>query len=154
MNLNKENLQEMFTHALRESPDECCGLIAGSENDSKIYVYPCKNIQNKLHQKNPEEYPRDSSTAYYIDPLDYLNISKKAQKKGLNIWGVYHSHINQKTEAYFSGEDRRNALFLGVDAPLYKTYIVISVMEGKVTDIRSYQWNTEKKDFEENIIKL
>ena len=65
--LEKEQLDEIHRHALEEYPNECCGIVVGDpgHNDDNV-VHRCENIQNKLHEKDPENFTRDARTAYNI----------------------------------------------------------------------------------------
>ena len=89
----------------------------------------CRNIQNELHAKDPQRYPRDARTAYYIDPKDLLRIGE-LEREGFDVAVIYHSHID--AGAYFSETDRRKALVGGEPAYPAATYVVISVVAGQV----------------------
>ena len=60
--LNKEALEKIYSHAIQEYPDECCGIVTGDGMGITI-VHKCTNIQNELHEKDPERYVRDARTA-------------------------------------------------------------------------------------------
>lgn len=83
--------QAIIDHALRDQPNEACGLVAGPfEADVVAAVYPCGNDEA-------------SPTVYTINPLDHLRADRDAQGNGHEIVGVYHSHTH--TEAYPSPTD-------------------------------------------------
>ncbi len=149
--IDKTDLDQIFEHALGEYPFECCGIITGPEaNEGNRIVYRCINIQNSLHEGNPEEHPRDARTAYYIDPDELLKILKVTREKSHSIKAFYHSHTENK--AYFSEEDKKRALFYGEPTYPGVKYIVVSVIDGKVNEVKIYFWNEKKKDFrEENL---
>jgi len=129
--LNKEALEKIYSHAIQEYPDECCGIVTGDGMGITI-VHKCTNIQNELHEKDPERYVRDARTAYHIDPKEMLNIFKDAEKKGLKVIAFYHSHPDHA--AYFSQEDVDLAMF--GDEPSYPDaeYIVVSLSNGKADE--------------------
>jgi len=58
---------------------------------------------------------------------------------------IYHSHID--AGAYFSETDRRNAM-LG-DEPTYPdaTYVVTSVVDGRVDGMAAFRWDATQRDF-------
>ena len=80
--ISQDNLEQIRKHALKEYPSECCGIIAGlidaEEND---VLFHCTNIQNKLHEMDPETYTRDAKTAYNIDPRELLKIFSEIESK-------------------------------------------------------------------------
>lgn len=134
-------------HAEECYPEECCGLITGFEDNPELAeeVIPCTNIQNKMHAENPVEFPVNASRAYVIDPSELLRGQKKMREKKQALRMIYHSHID--TEAYFSAEDLRLAVFDG--EPLYPgiIYLICSVCLGKCTDMRFYRWDSHQKKY-------
>lgn len=140
--LKQETLSEIYDHAKDELPNECCGAIL--ETDTGERVRRCGNVQDELHEKDPDRYPRDARTAYYIDPVSLLKIYRASEAQQLKA--LYHSHPNR--EAYFSKKDKADAI--AGDIPTYPgtTYLVISVHED--TDrrsIKAFAWDETAKDF-------
>lgn len=146
--ISKEKLEEIHRHTLREYPCECCGIIIGKEDvDSEDILFPCTNIQDKLHAMDPQTYVRDARTAYTIDPRELMKIFKETEKKGMRIKIFYHSHPEH--DAYFSEEDKRMALFDG--EPVYPGagYLVVSVYNRTIKSNALYLWNPVSTSFEE-----
>jgi proteasome lid subunit RPN8/RPN11 len=142
-----DRFTEAFEHAVQEYPHEACGILLGkpdSEKDDELFK--CTNIQNKMHELDPETFTRDARTAYYIDPKELMSIFKKAESEGLSVKMFYHSHPDH--DAYFSEEDKKMALFDG--EPVYPDarYMVISVYNKEVKDKAVFEWNSESKTFE------
>jgi proteasome lid subunit RPN8/RPN11 len=151
--LSKEDLQNIYQHAIDDYPDECCGIvIAPPGGGMGGTVFRCTNIQNKMHKEDPISYPRTARTAYLIDPKEQLKILTETEEKGMILKAFYHSHPNH--QAYFSETDRREAMF--GDEPAYPgtAYVVVSVIDRQVKDARCYLWDKEKKDFVERTLEL
>ena len=142
MILTPEERERIQSQAIAEYPAESCGVVLARPGERKLL--PCRNIQNELHARDPERYPRDARTAYYIDPADLLRIGR-LEGEGFTVTVIYHSHID--AGAYFSETDRRNAM-LG-DEPSYPqaTYVVTSVVAGRVDAMAAFRWNPDKRDF-------
>lgn len=123
LTLQPKTLSQICDHAKSEFPNECCGIILGSE--AQEFVRKCRNIQNELHQEDPDKYPRDARTAYVIHPDDLIAVHKEAETQQRQIKAFYHSHPNHA--AYFSEKDKADATVW--DEPAYPgaTYLVISV---------------------------
>ena len=140
-------MAEAREHALAEYPNECCGIVIGkpdhTEND---IVFQCTNIQNQLHEKDPQTYSRDARTAYFIDPRELMGIMKKVAEQDLVIKLFYHSHPEH--DAYFSDEDESMALF--DNEPTYPDarYLVISVYNREIRDQAFFEWSPESCTFE------
>lgn len=147
--LDKNSLKMIYEHAVEEYPDECCGVVTGDGKGFSV-VHRCRNIQNELHNKDPDRYKRDARTAYYIDPKEILSIFNDAEKSGLKVIAFYHSHPNNA--AYFSQEDRDMAMF--GDEPSYPDaeYIIISLSGSIISETASFKWDDSKKDFQKRLI--
>lgn len=84
-------LRQMIAHCLDGLPDEACGLVAGSTGDDVASVcYPARNAAA-------------SARVYEVDPRDLLAADRDAERQGLEIMGVFHSHTH--TGAYPSPTD-------------------------------------------------
>ncbi len=73
---------EMIVQALREAPNECCGLFAGVVRDGKARVeriYPLVNAAA-------------SPVLYESDPRSMLDAYRDMTARGLDVVAVYHSH--------------------------------------------------------------
>jgi proteasome lid subunit RPN8/RPN11 len=128
-----------------EYPAECCGvlLVRDAPTGDRVLM-PCRNIQDELHDKDPQRHPRDSRTAYFIDPKDLLAIGRR-EGQGYRVATIYHSHID--TGAYFSPTDRQNALIDGEPAYPDAVYVVLSVVERRVVDAAAFVWDSGTRDF-------
>ncbi len=104
MILTGDELARVHAQAVAEYPAECCGvlLVRDAPTGDRVLI-PCRNIQDELHDKDPQRHPRDSRTAYFIDPKDLLAIGRR-EGQGYRVATIYHSHID--TGAYFSPTDR------------------------------------------------
>ena len=142
MILTPDERDRVCAQAVAEYPAESCGviLVRGEERQ----LLPCRNVQDELHARDPERYPRDARTAYYIDPTDLLRIGRQ-EGEGFTVAVIYHSHID--AGAYFSETDRRNALFGGEPAYPQATYVVTSVMGGRADAMAAFRWNATQRDF-------
>ena len=146
MVLDDKDIAQIHRHAVKEYPYECCGIVIGPGDGSLPHkVYECTNIQNMLHKKDPQRYPRDAKTAYNIDPGEQKRIFKLVEEKGWQIKAFYHSHPDHP--AYFSEEDKKMAMW--GDDPIYPEtiYIIVSVLNGEIKETIAFKWNEEDKRF-------
>ncbi len=117
-------------HAIDGLPHEACGMLAAKPDSGDVDVeaiYPCRNAAA-------------SPRLYEVHPLDHLRADRDAESKGLQIVGVYHSHI--RSDPYPSPTDVARA----VDPAWH--YVLVSVRllrertEGQLHDpnqmVRSY----------------
>lgn len=143
----------MIQHAEKEYPNECCGIVIGPKGIHKaIGVFPIKNIQNELHAKDPERYPREAKTAYFMDPKEVKIVEKEAVDKDFEIKIYYHSHPDHGV--YFSDEDKAMACPWGEPNDPNISFLVIGVDKGETQGASLFYWNDTKKDFLERKLKL
>lgn len=141
----------MVARCEAEYPEESCGLVLGEAgaDPHALEVVPMENIQNRMHERDPERFPRDARTAYYLDPLQLHRTTEAMEERGLAMRAIYHSHPDH--DAYFSKKDREDAAPPDLGEPLFPdcAYIVFSVREGRTVDVKGYVWVESQKDFEE-----
>ncbi len=142
MTLTRGERAAIEAQAIEEYPAESCGVVLVRGVERRLLR--CRNIQDELHARDPARHPREARTAYYIDPQDLLRIGR-LEDEGFLVAVIYHSHID--AGAYFSPTDRRQAM-LG-DRPVYPdaTYIVTSVVGGRVEAVTAFRWSGGDGDF-------
>lgn len=120
-------LHELFQHARHSAPEECCGLIVGTEREPFARAVPCRNEMTRLHQQDPSAWPRDNRNGFYMRPDDYRPwLEPEGEER---VTAVYHSHVG--FGCYLSDEDlayAEHALFPFPEAD----QIVVSVGEERV----------------------
>jgi proteasome lid subunit RPN8/RPN11 len=148
--LTAEELDTIQRHARADYPSEACGVLlvrSGAPGDvAERRLLACRNIQDELHAKDPERFPRTARTAYYIAHADLLEIGRR-EGEGFEVRVIYHSHID--AGAYFSETDRRNALVDGSPTYPQATYVVVAVADGRVVETRAHRFNAEGQNFVE-----
>ena len=109
------------------------------------------NIQNIMYAKDPQSYPRDATIAYVMEPKELLTVLKETNSGKAILKAFSHSHPNHN--AYFSAEDKRQAMC--GDEPSYPdaVYLVISIYDREAKTIRAYVWNDQVKDFLETELR-
>lgn len=143
----------MIFHAEKDYPEETCGILLGpQEIDKAIGVFPIKNIQNELHEKDPERYSREAKTAYFMDPKEVKIVEKEAKDKDFEVKIYYHSHPDHGV--YFSEEDKAMACPWGEPNDPNVGFLVIGVDQGKTKGASLFSWSEDKKDFLERKLKL
>jgi proteasome lid subunit RPN8/RPN11 len=106
--------KEIVEQALREFPNEACGLIA-AEAGVPVKVFPMTNA--------------DPAT-YRLDGKEQLHVFDELDERGWDLWGIYHSHTH--SEAYPSETDRRLAFYPD------SRYLVLSVADREAPVLRSF----------------
>ena len=110
--IKKEDFDKIYEHALKERPDEACGLIAGTDRDDGVReikkVYLLTNIDH-------------TNEHFSIDPKEQLAAIKDMRANELKPLGNWHSHPESPSRP--SEEDKR----LANDSKA--SYLIISLAE-------------------------
>jgi [CysO sulfur-carrier protein]-S-L-cysteine hydrolase len=143
-------LNEMGGHALETHPEECCGLLVGRAERLFEEVHRCRNEMTRLHQQDPQAWPRDGRSAFHMNETDYQRVQHHADTTGRRVTGVYHSHVD--AGAYFSELDQdfvRQPLF-----PFpHVEHFVLSVLDRKVHEVAAFRWDAAASRFEGRLVR-
>ena len=134
--LTQQLISEIAEHAEQEYPYECGGMLIGRfEGDRKTVTetFPLENAREKEARHN----------RVLILPKDVLRAEKYARENKVDVVGYYHSHPEDR--AVPSQYDLDHAL------PVW-SYVIASVIEGKVADIRSWEMENDRSKFNEEKI--
>ena len=123
----------MHEHAESTFPNECCGFFYGSDETTRN-VTMARMVQNSKEG--------DQRRRFEISAFDYMQAEKFATENNLTLLGIYHSHPNHPAKP--SEHDLKQAV------PFF-SYIIISVMDGKVENTTSWRLDDKLKFMEESI---
>ena len=142
--LSRGIVEELIAHAVSTFPEECCGFVV--DRSGELSVVRVTNVQNQKHAEHPEQFPRDAKIAYTMGP-EAAPVLVDHDRGRLTIHAIYHSHPQHA--AYFSAEDKRQATVW--DEPSYPdaAQVVLSVMDGRVRDVKAFRWDANARDFVE-----
>lgn len=126
----------MIEDAVSSFPDECCGFMFGSEDQEGNRI-----VNDMLVVDNSKE--GDKTRRFEISPFDYLKAEQYATDNNVLLLGIYHSHPNHP--AIPSEHDRKAA-------QPYFSYVIISVLNNEIINLRSWRLNEEGQFDEEKII--
>jgi proteasome lid subunit RPN8/RPN11 len=144
--LSVEALAELYAHARRDYPNECCGIVFGPKGAAAAdRALPCANIQNDLHAQDPATHARDARTAYNLGASDLFKLGKSL-RGDTPAKIIYHSHVD--VGAYFSDTDQTAAVMDG--EPSYPVeYVVIDVQKDRVCGAAQFAWDAAARRYVE-----
>lgn len=146
---NTQQLQQLCSYAEKTYPEECCGLLLGTNSQITKKIVKIWQTENSWQAEDWQEWDRlgsetNKQNRFSIAPQDILAARKWARQSQLDIIGVYHSHCDG--EAIPSEFDRAIAW------PFY-SYIIIGVQAGVATDVRCWTLDQQHQFVSETIIK-
>jgi proteasome lid subunit RPN8/RPN11 len=142
--LPRELLLEVFQHARECYPEECCGLLTGTDTEGPLHEVRCTNVQSQRVARG--ESNLDASRAFWIDEQELLHALRAADSSGEKLLVIYHSHVD--TAAYLSHTDLAGALDPDGE-PLYpgSAQLVVSVHESGVGEAALFVWDPAERAF-------
>jgi proteasome lid subunit RPN8/RPN11 len=132
--VSNELHNQINAHVESAYPEEGAGFLIGVEGEVKeIVALPNAREDEARHNR------------FLITPEEYLKAELTADKLGLSLIGVFHSHPNCPNIP--SEYDREWA------QPFF-SYIITRVDEGKAVNSRSWRLIEDRSKYEEEEIKI
>ena len=136
LKISKEAYERMKDWLESHYPHEACGFFAGPEDGDLRTIDDLWSVENK----STENLRR----RFVIGPIDYIQAEQRVESQGTNLLGLFHSHPDHP--AFPSEHD------LAAAQP-YFSYIIASVHNGKMGDVRSFRL-VDGEFVEEEVIVL
>lgn len=132
--ISKKVLKGLFSHAITDFPNECCGFLYGQEDGERQIVHwePVVNAKEG-----------DKRRRFTIDPFDYMKAERRALEMDRVLLGIYHSHPLHPAIA--SEHDLAQAM------PFF-SYVIVSVYPDQIKEVRSWRLQDESTTFLEEIV--
>lgn len=120
-------------HLQSTYPEEGCGFFAGVDGDPRVVraFYPVANVQQDIRAKR-----------FQISPADYLAAERWAERLGVSLLGIYHSHPDHPAKP--SETDLAHAV------PWF-SYLIVTTTEDGVGPRTSWQLGDEGAFVEEEV---
>jgi proteasome lid subunit RPN8/RPN11 len=132
LKMGRGDVEHIHEHAKEAYPEECAGAMVGMNlNGMKIVV-------DVWRAENTHEEER--GRRFLIEPLKIKEFEERAAERDMDVLGFYHSHPDHPAEP--SDYDREHAW------PTY-SYVIASVGEGGVTEMRSWVLKDDRSGYEE-----
>jgi proteasome lid subunit RPN8/RPN11 len=124
-------------HGRRTYPEECCGALLGRFVDGVATVEVARAIANVREDGRRRRF--------LVDPRDYLEVEREADRQGLTVLGFYHSHPDHPAAP--SDFDRRHAW-----PNLH--YVIVAVEAGVPRELTSWLLSEDRSIMREESILL
>ncbi len=117
LSLEKKYVDDMTAHALKDDPNECCGIIAG-KGGRATKLYRMVNVSASPYR-------------YDMDGKEMIPVLNEIDDSGWELMAIYHSHTH--SQAYPSSTDIRLATW----PEAY--YILVSLLDHQHPAVRAYR---------------
>ena len=133
--LTKSDFEKILAHAVKELPNEACGLIAGTVDGGDKGIKKVYLLTNIDH----------SNEHFLLDPKEQLEAIKDMRKNGFVPLGNWHSHPESPSRP--SEEDKR----LAFDSKA--SYMILSLMDRENPVLNSFKITGDTAEKEELVIE-
>jgi proteasome lid subunit RPN8/RPN11 len=117
MRIAQSLIDEMVAHAREDLPNECCGMVGGSDGEASTVI----RVENSAA----------SPLRFEMDPQGQYNALKAIEDGDGELLAIYHSHT--KSAAYPSQTDVNQA----VNWP-DAIYLIVSLEDADAPDVKGY----------------
>jgi [CysO sulfur-carrier protein]-S-L-cysteine hydrolase len=117
MRISQALVDEMVAHAREDLPNECCGMVAGSDGEATEVMRVANAAASPLR--------------YEMDPKAQYEAWKSIEDGGRELLAIYHSHT--KSAAYPSQTDVNQAV-----AWPDQVYVIVSLADVDAPDVKGY----------------
>ena len=138
MKTTESILNDIRQHGADAYPEEGCGFLLGTVTDEG------KNRVTAL-QRATNRHPEWRTRRYQLTADDYREADTAAQKQGLDVVGIYHSHPDHPAEP--SETDLEEATFPGY------TYVIASVHDGTPETLTAWTLAPDRSEFRQEAIE-
>jgi [CysO sulfur-carrier protein]-S-L-cysteine hydrolase len=116
MKISQDLIEEMVAHAREDLPNECCGMVGGSEGVATKVVRVANSAASPLR--------------YEMDPQGQFDALREIEGDG-ELLAIYHSHT--KSAAYPSQTDVNQAQ--NWPEPIY---LIVSLADADNPDVKGF----------------
>jgi proteasome lid subunit RPN8/RPN11 len=116
MKISQELVDQVIAHAREDVPNECCGMIGGSDGEARKVVRVANAAASPLR--------------YEMDSQGQFDALKEIESDG-ELLAIYHSHT--KSAAYPSQTDVNQAQ--NWPEPIY---VIVSLADGDNPDVQGF----------------
>ena len=135
LKIGRGDVDHIHQHAKETYPEECAGALVGMD------VGEMKIVVDVWCAENSHEEER--SRRFLIEPSQIKEFEERALERDMDLLGFYHSHPDHPAEP--SEYDREHAW------PYY-SYVIASVGESGVGDVRAWVLKGDRSGYEEEQI--
>ena len=129
------DVRHIHDHAKESYPEECAGTLIGMDTGDMKIVVDVWRAENT--------HDEDRGRRFLIEPLKIKEFEERARELDMDLLGFYHSHPDHPAEP--SEYDREHAW------PYY-SYVIASVGEDGVEEVRSWVLEDDRSGYEEEQI--
>ncbi len=131
-------LAQIHAHGEAAYPEEAAGFLIGENKGTRRQVVAILPVENSFEASSRHN-------RYSISPQDIMRGDEEADRLGLQVLGVFHSHPDHPNRP--SEYDREHAW------PWW-SYVITTIERGQATESRSWRLADDRAEFTEEQIQI
>lgn len=136
LKLSRTQRDAIAAHGEKAYNHECCGALLGRFVDGVRVVFDVVEVENARADSRENRY--------LISPKYLLRVEREARQRGLGRIGIYHSHPDHPAAPSRFDLDH---------CPWpHESFVIVSIVQGKATEVRSYTMREDRSAFDEEEI--
>jgi proteasome lid subunit RPN8/RPN11 len=139
LNIPSDLLAQIHAHGEHAYPEEGAGFLLGEVHDDQ------NRTVSHLVTVDNDFAAEDRHHRYSISPKDIMRADDEADRLGLRVLGVFHSHPDHPNRP--SEYDREHAW------PWW-SYVITSILKGRASASRSWRLDDDRSAFQEEHIRV
>lgn len=142
LRIGPDLVERIRQHGVATYPHECCGALLGRDSNGEKGPGPRQIVDLFPLVNRRDDSPHNR---FSVTPQDVMDADRKAQERGLDVVGWYHSHPDHPARP--SEYDREHAW------PWY-SYIIVSVQQRVPDEMTSWRLKEDRTGYAQEIIEI
>ena len=140
MKLSQQLLHQIHRHLESGYPNEACGVMLGKDG-LITEIVSADNERTGL----PTSGGESARNRYLIDPVAYMKIEREADRRKVDVLGIYHSHPDVAAKPSKFDLDHAWPNF---------SYLIVSVVKGKAVESNSWRLRDDRSAFHQEAVEI
>lgn len=123
-------------HGEKTYPNEGAGFLFGRAAGNRLFIEAARVVENRREAEA-------QANRYEISPQDFVQAETEAERLGLDLVGVFHSHPDHPAQPSQFDLDHAMPHF---------SYLISAVEKGHAKATRAWQLRPDREAFDEDIL--
>jgi proteasome lid subunit RPN8/RPN11 len=134
--IRPEELRDIEEHGEKAYPNEGVGFLFGRDDGNELVIEAARPVENRRETEA-------QSNRYEVSPQDFMWAEGEAERLGMDLIGVFHSHPDHPAQPSQFDLDHAMPHF---------SYLISSIEKGQATVTRAWQLQADREIFDEDTL--
>jgi proteasome lid subunit RPN8/RPN11 len=134
--IQPEELRTIEKHGERAYPNEGVGFLFGRDNGDELVIEAVRAVENRRETDA-------QNNRYEVSPQDFVQAEIEAERLGLDLIGVFHSHPDHPAQPSQFDLDHAMPHF---------SYLISAIEAGRARVTQAWQLKGDREAFDEDTL--